>query len=39
MATQFMATVPVAGLGESRFNLATQREQIEAALEMLFQGF
>jgi len=39
MATQFMATVPVAELGESRFNLAMHQEQIEGALEMLFQGF
>jgi toxin CcdB len=39
LATQLIATVPVAGLGESRFSLAAHREQIEGALEMLFQGF
>ena len=39
MATQFIATLPVARLGESRFSLAAHQEQIEGALEMLFQGF
>ncbi len=39
MATQFIATVPAAELAESRFNLALHQEQIEGALDMLFQGF
>jgi toxin CcdB len=39
MATQFIATAPAAELGASRFNLAAHQEQIEGALEMLFQGF
>lgn len=39
MATQFITTAPVAGLGDSRFNLTPHQEQIEGALEMLFQGF
>jgi toxin CcdB len=39
MFTHLIATVPAAGLGEPRINLAALEEQIEAALDMLFRGF
>ena len=39
MFTHLIATVPAAPLAEPRANLAGSDDQIDAALEMLFQGF
>jgi toxin CcdB len=39
MATHLIATVPASELGESRLNLTRHRDDITAALDMLFQGF
>jgi hypothetical protein len=39
MFTHLIGTVSTAGLVESRISLAEQREQVDAALDMLFQGF
>ena len=39
MFTHLIGTVSTAGLVESRISLAEQREQVDAALDLLFQGF
>src|SRR4051794_11304209 len=39
LSTHLIATFPAASLGEPRASLAGLREQIDAALEMLFAGF
>jgi toxin CcdB len=39
MATHLLATVPIAELGESRFNLTRHHFEIVGALDMVFQGF
>jgi toxin CcdB len=39
MLTHLIGTVSTAGLVESGISLAEQRGQVDAALDMLFQGF
>ena len=39
MLTHLIATVPAGKLGEPRANIAALRDQIDAALDMLFGGF
>jgi|RhiMethySRZTD1v2_1073278.scaffolds.fasta_scaffold1518276_2 toxin CcdB len=39
MLTHLIGTVSTAGLAESGISLAEQRGQVDAALDMLFEGF
>lgn len=38
LATQFLAAVPVTELGQAIDNLADKRDDVTAALDMLYQG-
>jgi toxin CcdB len=39
MVTQYIAAIPANELGRANTNLAQHRDEIVAALDMLFQGF